>query len=79
MGGGRGVPRFGGLAMRHLVLRLEAPLMAFGGETIDNLGIIRPFPAASMITGLFANALGWRRVDQGDTRNCRTASCSLHA
>ena len=64
MGGGRGVPRLGGLAMRHLVLRLEAPLMAFGGETIDNLGIIRPFPAASMITGLFANALGWRRVDQ---------------
>lgn len=56
--------RFSGLAMRHLVLRLEAPLMAFGGETIDNLGIIRPFPAVSMITGLFANALGWRRVDQ---------------
>ena len=50
--------------MRHLVLRLEAPLMAFGGETIDNLGVIRPFPAASMIAGLFANALGWRRVDQ---------------
>ena len=64
VGGGRGVPRLGGLAMRHLVLRLEAPLMAFGGETIDNLGVIRPFPAASMMTGLFANALGWRRVDQ---------------
>ncbi|MYC33857.1 MAG: type I-E CRISPR-associated protein Cas5/CasD [Chloroflexi bacterium] len=38
--------------------------MAFGGETIDNLGVIRPFPAVSMITGLFANALGWRRVDR---------------
>ena len=32
--------------------------MAFGGETIDNLGVIRPFPAVSMLTGLFANALG---------------------
>lgn len=38
--------------------------MAFGGETIDNLGVIRPFPAVSMITGLFANALGWRRIER---------------
>ena len=38
--------------------------MAFGGETIDNYGVIRPFPAASMLTGLLANALGWRRVEQ---------------
>ena len=49
---------------RHLLLNLEAPLMSFGGETIDNLGIIRPFPAASMLTGLLANALGWRRTDR---------------
>jgi CRISPR system Cascade subunit CasD len=48
---------------RHLILRLEAPLMAFGGETIDNFGIIRDFPALSMVTGLLANALGWRRED----------------
>ena len=47
----------------HLLLRLEGPLMAFGGETIDNLGIIRDFPAQSMLTGLFANALGWRREE----------------
>lgn len=45
---------------RHLLLRLEAPLIAFGGETIDNYGVIRDFPALSMLTGLFANALGWR-------------------
>ena len=51
------------MTMRHLILNLEAPLMAFGGETIDNLGVIRPFPAVSMLTGLFANALGWRRVE----------------
>ena len=37
--------------------------MAFGGETVDNHGVTRWFPSASMLTGLFANALGWRRVD----------------
>ena len=50
--------------MRHLILNLESPLMAFGGETIDNIGVIRWFPAASMLTGLFANALGWRRTER---------------
>ena len=49
---------------RHLILNLESPLMAFGGETIDNYGVIRPFPAASMLTGLLANALGWRRIER---------------
>ena len=37
--------------------------MAFGGETVDNLGVIRWFPSASMLTGLLANALGWRRTE----------------
>lgn len=46
---------------RHLVLRLASPLIAFGGEAIDNLGVIRDFPALSMLTGLIANALGWDR------------------
>ena len=50
--------------MRHLILNLESPLMSFGGETIDNYGVIRPFPAASMLTGMLANALDWRRVDR---------------
>ncbi len=49
---------------RHLVLTLEAPLMAFGGVTVDNYGTIRDFPAASMLTGLIANALGLRREDR---------------
>ena len=49
---------------KHLILNLEAPLMSFGGETVDNLGVIRPFPAVSMLTGLLANALGWRRVER---------------
>lgn len=49
--------------MQHLILTLEAPLMAFGGETVDNFGVVRWFPAASMLTGLLANALGWRRTE----------------
>jgi CRISPR system Cascade subunit CasD len=48
---------------RHLLMRLESPLIAFGGETIDNYGVIRDFPALSMVTGLLANALGWRREE----------------
>lgn len=48
---------------RHLLVRLSSPLIAFGGETIDNFGVIRDFPALSMVTGLIANALGWDRGD----------------
>lgn len=50
---------------RHLLMRLKAPLIAFGGETIDNFGVIRDFPALSMVTGLLASALGWDRADDG--------------
>lgn len=46
-----------------LVLHLEAPLLSFGGVAIDNFGVTNDFPAASMLTGLFANALGWQRTD----------------
>ncbi len=48
---------------RHLLIRLSSPLIAFGGETIDNFGVIRDFPALSMVTGMIANALGWDRSD----------------
>ena len=47
-----------------LVLRFEAPLLAFGNVRIDNLGSTRNFPALSMLTGLIANALGWQRKDK---------------
>lgn len=50
---------------RYLLLRLEGPLLAFGGETVDAYGVVADFPAASMLTGLLANALGWRRSDRG--------------
>lgn len=48
---------------RWLVLRLAGPLIAFGGVSIDQLGVTRDFPAVSMLTGLIANALGYRRTD----------------
>ena len=47
-----------------LVVRLEAPLMAFGGVAVDQVGPTRDFPAASMLTGLFANALGLHWSDR---------------
>ncbi len=44
---------------RWLHMRLAAPLMAFGGVAIDQVGPTRDLPAASALTGLLANALGW--------------------
>ena len=49
---------------RWLVLRLDAPMMAFGGVTIDHLGPTRNFPTASMLTGLIGNSLGWNWSDR---------------
>ena len=45
-----------------LALRLEAPMAAFGGVAIDQLGVTRDYPAASMLTNekdtrLFQGAL----------------------
>ena len=51
---------------RWLSLQLAAPLMSFGGVSIDHVGPTRKFPAASALTGLFANALGWRREQTQD-------------
>jgi len=48
---------------RWLILDLCAPLMAFGGVSVDHVGPTRHFPAASMLTGLFGNALGWHWSD----------------
>ncbi|MBR9812501.1 type I-E CRISPR-associated protein Cas5/CasD [bacterium] len=46
---------------RYLILRLEAPLMSFGGVMVDGRGVEMALPAKSLITGLLANALGYRR------------------
>jgi CRISPR system Cascade subunit CasD len=38
-------------------------MMSFGGQMVDNNGVIREFPAVSMITGLLGNALGYGHND----------------
>lgn len=51
------------MTQRWLHLRLAAPLMAFGDVAVDHVGPTRDFPSASALTGLFGNALGWRREE----------------
>ncbi|MGH7087828.1 MAG: type I-E CRISPR-associated protein Cas5/CasD [Stellaceae bacterium] len=48
---------------RHLLLRLDAPLMSFGAPIVDQHGRTGDIPLPSMITGLLANALGFRRTE----------------
>ncbi len=49
--------------MEILLLRLDAPLMSFGGPLVDQEGRSLAFPGLSMLTGLLGNALGF---DHGD-------------
>lgn len=49
--------------MKALVLRFDGPLMSFGSVIVDQHGFIDRFPGTSMLTGLLANALGWRHGD----------------
>ncbi|WP_297529623.1 type I-E CRISPR-associated protein Cas5/CasD [Thiohalobacter sp.] len=49
--------------MKALILRLDAPLMSFGGVMIDQHGFIERFPGTSLLTGLVGNALGWGHGD----------------
>lgn len=44
--------------MNAIILRLDAPLMSFGAPIVDSLGVIQPYPALSMLTGMIGNALG---------------------
>lgn len=46
-----------------ILLRFDAPLMSFGGPTVDDLGVTERYPAQSMITGLLANALGFEHAE----------------
>lgn len=52
------------MSHRWLVLRFDAPLMAFGAIAIDQVGPVRDFPAASMMVGLLGNAFGWHWRDR---------------
>ncbi|WP_417723397.1 type I-E CRISPR-associated protein Cas5/CasD [Salipiger sp.] len=51
------------MTLRWLHLRLSAPLLSFGGVAIDHVGPTRDMPSASTLTGLIANAIGWRREE----------------
>ena len=52
------------MSRRWLVLRLTAPLMSFGAVAVDHVGPSWAWPGRSMLTGLFANALGWDWTDR---------------
>lgn len=47
---------------RYLILRLDAPLVSFGNVVVDNYGFTEIWPAASLLTGLIGNALGYQRT-----------------
>lgn len=49
--------------MDILLLRFDAPLMSFGAVMVDQHGPTERFPGLSMLTGLFANALGLHHSD----------------
>jgi CRISPR system Cascade subunit CasD len=49
---------------RHLILILEGPLCAYGGEMVDARGPVRDWPGTSLLTGLLANALGYDRAQR---------------
>ena len=51
--------------MKFLVLDLEAPITSFGGDVVDNRGVVRDFPAKSMLAGMIGNSLGLERSDAG--------------
>ena len=54
--------------MRVLLLRLDAPMMSFGGPMVDQHGVTDAFPGLSMLTGLLANALGYEHAEHARTQ-----------
>lgn len=51
--------------MRTLILRLDAPLLSFGGVKVDKHGFTDRFPGTATLTGLLANSMGWDHGDFG--------------
>jgi CRISPR system Cascade subunit CasD len=49
--------------MNILLLRLDAPLLSFGGTVIDSRNVTDDFPSRSMVTGLLGNALGFEHQE----------------
>lgn len=54
--------------LEALRLRLEGPLMSFGGVAVDSHRPTLPLPTSSMLTGLLANALGYDHRDHALTQ-----------
>jgi CRISPR-associated protein Cas5/CasD subtype I-E len=50
--------------MDVLLLRLDAPLMSFGGVVVDEHNPTDPLPYRAMLAGLVANALGLTRAQE---------------
>lgn len=61
--------------MEVIALRLEAPLMSFGGPVVDQEGVTDRFPGRSMLAGLLGNALGW---EHGDYDRLNALQAALH-
>ncbi len=47
-----------------LIMVFEALMASYGGPKIDNYLKTEEFPSASMLTGILANAMGWKRVQR---------------
>jgi CRISPR system Cascade subunit CasD len=50
--------------MRALILRWEAPMLSFGGVTVDEHDTLADFPGLSQIAGMLGNALGYDHADR---------------
>lgn len=48
---------------RFLLLRLQGPMMAFGGTTVDSHRPTDRHPSASLLAGMLGNALGYHHRD----------------
>jgi len=49
--------------MRYVILKFDAPMLSFGAPVVDSRGVIQPYPALSMMTGMIGNALGFDHSD----------------
>ncbi len=71
------------MTVRALLLRLEAPMMAFAAPMVDHHGPTLTLPGQAQTTGLLANALGYRHGDAGRLETLqerlRMASAALRA
>lgn len=47
----------------YLLMRIDAPLLSFGGLRVDQEGVTMDFPGLSLVTGLLGNALGYSHAD----------------